>query len=724
MMSSGPHHQVPLTSAQVAQQQQQAAMQFEMAKRRSRKPTDKNLPDGIDDSIVGDVAQRYRELGDFERRLDATMTRKRLDIVDAVTRSAKRWKTLRIWITNTAEDQIWQGNGINVDTFDFSSNLEPTYRVKIEARLLDDDDDLDNDDEPEDTKSGTDDPDRMEEDGPVDTKSRTTKPPRYRFSHFFKALYVDFPTNRGGTEQSVEWKKPERVGGGTNLPAAADFDELTFKRNGDENLNITINIIRHEEPERYALSPELEDIVDMREATRQEIVMGVWEYIKMMGLQEDEEKRHFAVTSFCEALSLSYTIRLDEQFHKDPQPTVYDVRVAVDDPLREKMTAFLNNAGYAGMLKEVASLDEQLAIIVQAIHVSKAKHDFLNSLSEDPATFVRNWLSSQKRDLEVILGEAMRGGGEDVNGDEWRKGGKESIWGTINARESVNSLLSRTPSQPQQSQNTAVITGGASGIGLALTKKCAGYGMRVLVADWDEKNLDAAKSALGDNVSTIKVDVSKTEDWVTLKEKVLKDFGGKINLLALNAGVSAPTSFEDADASGFQKILNTNLFGVLNGITTLLPLVKEHASPSSPASIVITGSKQGITNPPGNPAYNASKAAVKTLAEHLSFDLAASHPSVSVHLLVPGWTWTQLAGAASGREKPAAAWTAEQVVDYLEAKMAEGQFWVLCPDNDVTEDTDKRRVQWNTNDVLLGRPPLSRWREEYKDEFKEWMEKK
>ncbi|KAK5635257.1 hypothetical protein RRF57_010970 [Xylaria bambusicola] len=517
MMSSGPHHSVPLSQAQMVKQQQEAAMYFEQAKRRSRKPTDKNLPDGIDDCIVGDVAKNYRELRDFERRLDATMTRKRLDIVDAVTRSAKvcdastcyciipsannkalqRWKTLRIWITNTAENQIWQGNGLNVDTFDFNSNLEPTYRVKIEARLLDDDEDT-NSDDPEDTKSGADDPDRMEEDGPSDSKAKTPKPPRYRFSHFFKALYVDFPHSSGGAEQGVEWKKPERVGGSPNLPAAADFDELTFKRNGDENLNITINLIRHEEPERYALSRELEDIVDMREATRQEIVMGLWEYIKMMGLQEDEEKRNFRCDELLRSVShhccyykfqiqevkadnneqafggietgaipkltdyisphlqplppvqLPYTIRLDEEFHKDPQPTIYDVRVAVDDPLREQMTAFLNNAGYAGMLKEVASLDEKLAIIVQAIHVSKAKHDFLESLSEDPATFVRNWLSSQKRDLDVILGEAMRGGGEDANGDEWRKGGKDSIWGTVNARESVNSLLSRMPTQPQR----------------------------------------------------------------------------------------------------------------------------------------------------------------------------------------------------------------------------------------------------------------------------------
>ena len=73
----------------MAQQQQQAAMQVEMAKRRSKKPTDKNLPDNIDDCTIGDMAAKYRELRDFERRLDATMTRKRLDIVDSVNRSVK-----------------------------------------------------------------------------------------------------------------------------------------------------------------------------------------------------------------------------------------------------------------------------------------------------------------------------------------------------------------------------------------------------------------------------------------------------------------------------------------------------------------------------------------------------------------------------------------------------------------------------------------------------------
>lgn len=142
-------------------------------------------------------------------------------------------------------------------------------------------------------------------------------------------------------------------------------------------------------------------------------------------------------------ISLPYTIRVDEEFHKDPQPTVYDVQVSVEDTSRAALLALVNNPQYATMLKDVTGLDEQLARLVQAISVSKAKQSFFTSLSKDPATFVRNWLSSQKRDLEVIMGEAARGGGENASGDEWRQGGKASVWATDNARESVNVLLSK-----------------------------------------------------------------------------------------------------------------------------------------------------------------------------------------------------------------------------------------------------------------------------------------
>ncbi|KAL2195668.1 hypothetical protein P885DRAFT_70292 [Corynascus similis CBS 632.67] len=485
MMSAGPHHSVPMTQAQINQQHHQQQQANHLAKMRSRKPTDKSLPDGVEETLAAgsDVGTCYKQLRDLERRLDATMTRKRLDIVDSLSRNTKRYKTLRIWISNTVEDQFWQNNGLNVDTFDFSSNLESSYRVKIEGRLLDDEYELEADEE---ERKGSDDNtssnkteadgDKMETDSPSKTKAKPAPVKRPRLSHFFKALTVEFDrqkSGRQGADTSVEWKKPDRTPAGAgNLPAMADFDEFTFKRNGDENMNITINLYRHEDPERFELTPALADIIDMREATRQEAVMALWEYIKLMNLQEDEEKRNFRCddllrkvipreTGYIPHLNdyltphlrplppvkLAYTIRVDEEFHKNPQPTIYDVRVAVDDPLRARLLPFIQNPQYAAMLKEVAGLDDQLATLIQAVAHSKAKLDFLTSMSRDPVGFVRGWLSSQKRDLEVIMGEATRGGGEDATGDEWRRGGRDSVWATPNARESVNVLLAKQPAR-------------------------------------------------------------------------------------------------------------------------------------------------------------------------------------------------------------------------------------------------------------------------------------
>jgi SWI/SNF-related matrix-associated actin-dependent regulator of chromatin subfamily D len=88
-MISSSHPQPTLTPAQMQAQQAAAAQERELAKRRSRKPTDKNIPDGVEDVIVGDGVKRYRELRDVERKLDAAMMRKRLDIQDSVNRNVK-----------------------------------------------------------------------------------------------------------------------------------------------------------------------------------------------------------------------------------------------------------------------------------------------------------------------------------------------------------------------------------------------------------------------------------------------------------------------------------------------------------------------------------------------------------------------------------------------------------------------------------------------------------
>ncbi|KAM3445977.1 hypothetical protein MY3296_010110 [Beauveria thailandica] len=429
MMSAGPHPAVPLTQAQMAQQQQAQAQAAELAKRRSRKPTDKSIPDGVEDSIVNpESAQRYRDLKDIERLLDATITRKRLDVLDNTHHPTKLTKTLRIWINNTVQDQVWQGNGPTSDSFDFSGAAEASYRVTMQGCLLDEASEDEVRIKPSAANAVTEDNDvKMNEDA-VTTESSGTVFNKSKFSYFFKAMTVDFDRSRfrNGAEQSVEWKKPDaalRQPNGPNLPAAADFDEITFKRNGDENANITINLFRQEIPERYQFSSEL-------------VVRGDAGFIPMLNDYVAQNLRPLP------PVSLPYTIRVDEGFHKNPQPTVYDIQVAISDPLRASLQEVINNPQYLAMLKDISGLDEQLARLVQAVSASKAKHTFMKSLGDDPATFVRKWLSSQKRDLEVIMGEGSNGG-DNGYGDEWRRGGSNSVWATQTARESVNVLLSR-----------------------------------------------------------------------------------------------------------------------------------------------------------------------------------------------------------------------------------------------------------------------------------------
>lgn len=189
----------------------------------------------------------------------------------------------------------------------------------------------------------------------------------------------------------------------------------------------------------------------------------------------------------------------------------------------------------------------------------------------------------------------------------------------------------------------ALITGGASGIGLAVAQLCLKHSMRITIVDAKQPSLDHAKQHLQagnenkkGSVTCILADVSSPTDWTRIKQQVNPT---SVDFLMLNAGIGGKGTWGDAEY--FEKILGTNLKGVVNGLNAYVPgLVESGGKGEGGKAIVVTGSKQGITNPPGNAAYNASKAAVKTLTEHLSFDLKDS--GVGVHLLVPGWTFTGL----------------------------------------------------------------------------------
>lgn len=266
------------------------------------------------------------------------------------------------------------------------------------------------------------------------------------------------------------------------------------------------------------------------------------------------------------------------------------------------------------------------------------------------------------------------------------------------------------------SGRVAVITGGASGIGFAAAKRFADVGMKVCIADVDDAALAQAQRALGVNAIAVQTDVADLAQVERLRDRVIDAFG-EVGVLMNNAGTGGGGGPWSGYA-GWQRVLGVNLWGVIHGVQTFAQLMIDQGTP---CAIVNTGSKQGITNPPGDTAYNVSKAGVKTLTEALAHQLRTlENCRVSAHLLVPGFTYTGLTKRRMS-EKPPAAWHPEQVVDELLRRMGLGDFYIICPDNDVTTAMDNARVQWNVDDIIKNRPALSRWHPDFQAEFAAYM---
>ena len=275
------------------------------------------------------------------------------------------------------------------------------------------------------------------------------------------------------------------------------------------------------------------------------------------------------------------------------------------------------------------------------------------------------------------------------------------------------------PHKAMSPNHVAVITGGASGIGLAAAMRFAGLGMKVCIADVGGSRLQEAETKLSSaapggaaDIMASAVDVSRVEEVAGLQDAVRQRFGGT-DILMNNAGIS-PGAGMFGPLENWQRLLAVNLWGVIHGTQIFAPHMIERGRPGL---IINTGSKQGITTPPGEPAYNVSKAGVKAFTEALQHELRNTAGNrISAHLLIPGFVFTGL--TSRGRaEKPAAAWTPEQTVDFMIERIEAGDFYILCPDNDVPRSLDERRILWAAGDIVENRPPLSRWHPDYGDAF-------
>mmetsp|Transcript_76993 Transcript_76993/g.152522 ORF Transcript_76993/g.152522 Transcript_76993/m.152522 type:complete len:310 (-) Transcript_76993:130-1059(-) len=290
----------------------------------------------------------------------------------------------------------------------------------------------------------------------------------------------------------------------------------------------------------------------------------------------------------------------------------------------------------------------------------------------------------------------------------------------------------------------AVITGASSGIGLAASRRLAKAGMKVFMVDVDATELQAAcplvqaVAAAPTDVTAVTTDVRDLKAMETLRDQAFA-VNGTVSFLMNNAGIQLAGGGALASLDDWHKMTDVNTWGPIHGCQAFVPAMQKSGAPGI---IVNTGSKQGITMPPGNLAYNVSKAALKAYTEGLEHELRSSEGSrLSAALLVPGWTNTSIAlkpkrdaAAAAGEAfdpanvffheaKPQpGAWMPDQVVDFMMEELDKGRFYIMCPDNDVDRATDNLRMTWTMQDITLDRPPLSRWHPDYKDAFQAFLE--
>ncbi|ODQ65243.1 hypothetical protein NADFUDRAFT_83280 [Nadsonia fulvescens var. elongata DSM 6958] len=358
----------------------------------ARKPTNKNLSHKFDEIIP--EAKLYRSLQETERKLDATISRKKLDLQDISAQKIKKTEFLRVFVSNTCTDQPWQftlPEDVSTSTFEFDTS-NAAWNLRIEGRLVNDE--------------------------PADS------PERKKFSTFFTSVAVELNPTEGETFEGgniVEWHEST-----ADIPANQDFDVLDIKRKGLNNVPCKIILQPKEYPNKFQLSAELASLLGIQEDTKAGVILAIWQYVKFYKLQDNSDKGlikcNDALKAVFQADTISFPLIVDHiQPHLHQRPpivldyvirtdientlgeTAFDIVVEIDDPVQEQMAEMLSN--WHNDQPEIIAIDDQIALTIQSLNNSRLRREFFYQLSSNPAEFCKKWIASQARDLKVISGD-------------------------------------------------------------------------------------------------------------------------------------------------------------------------------------------------------------------------------------------------------------------------------------------------------------------------------
>ncbi|MED6132280.1 hypothetical protein PIB30_017547 [Stylosanthes scabra] len=357
------------------------------ARRKKQKVPEKQLQDKV--AAILPESALYTQLLEFESRVDAALSRKKVDIQEALKNPPCIQKTLRIYVFNTFNNQI--------RTIPNKPNAEPpTWTLKIVGRILED---------------GVD-PDQPA----VVHKSSLMYP---KFSAFFKRVTISLDQRLYPENHIIQWE---------NSRSSAPQEGFEVKRKGDKEFTATIRLEMNYVPEKFKLSPALTEVLGIEVDTRPRIIAAIWHYVKARKLQNPSDPSFFHCDPPLQKVfgeeKMKFTMVSQKISHHlfAPQPVLlehkiklsgncptgtacYDVTVDVPFPIQRELSVLLANVEKN---KEIELCDESICGIIRKIHEHRRRRAFFLGFSQSPVDFINAMIESQSRDLKIAAGEPSR----------------------------------------------------------------------------------------------------------------------------------------------------------------------------------------------------------------------------------------------------------------------------------------------------------------------------